>query len=122
LATTSTLTIGLSLDRLKQLSPEAVAELLNKTGASRHLRAVTLAELLLLDAELNPSAGAPGQPTANHVHAFCLLADSMSALSREEQAVYRPKLAYLASQLGGLQTHPYIKERLRDYASAKSAV
>src|ERR1700722_13713673 len=50
LATTCVLTIGLSLAQIKQLSPEAVAELLKKTGASRHLRAVTLAELLLLDA------------------------------------------------------------------------
>jgi hypothetical protein len=119
LATTCVLTIGVTLAQLKQLSPEAVAELLKKTGASRHLRAVTLAELLLLDGELNPSGGEPGQPTANQVHAFCLLADAMSALNREEQATYRPKLDRLANELGGLRNHPYIKERIRDCGTAE---
>jgi hypothetical protein len=118
LATTCVLTIGVTLAQIKQLSPEAVAELLNKTGASRHLRAVTLAELLLLDAEVNPTAGEPSPPSANQVHAFCLLADSMSALNREEQATYRPKLDRLADQLGELRTHPYIKERIRDFGTA----
>jgi hypothetical protein len=117
LANTCVLTIGLTLPRLKELSPESVAQLLKDTGASRHLRAVTLAELLLLDAELNPSSGDPGQPASNRVHAFCLLADAMPALNREEQATYRVKLNRLADQLGSLRDHPYIKERIGDYGT-----
>ena len=105
-------TIGLSLPQLKQLSPEAVAQRLNTAGALRHVRAVTLAELLLLDAELPETDGVAGQPSSGLVHAFCLLADSLSALSTEDQAAYRAKLNRLASQLGDLRTHPYIRERL----------
>ena len=107
-------TIGLSLPQLKQLSPEAVAQRLNAAGALRHVRAVTLAELLLLDAELPETDGDTSQPRSGLVHAFCLLADSMSALSTEDQASYRAKLNQLADRLGELRTHPYIKERLRD--------
>lgn len=110
-------TIGLSLPQLKQLSPEAVAQRLNSAGALRHVRAVTLAELLLLDAEFPEADGEASQPRSGLVHAFCLLADSMSALSHEDQATYRAKLNQLTARLGDLRTHPYIKERLRDETS-----
>ncbi len=116
--TTCVQTIGISLAQLKQLAPEAVAELVNATGASRHLRAVTLAELLLLDAEFSETPGNLAQPTSSEVHAFCLLADSIDALGAEEQAIYRVKLNLLADRLGELRSHPYIKARLRDYGSA----
>ncbi len=112
-------TIGLSLARLKQLSPEAVAQLLAATGAARHLKAVTLAELLLLDAELLQSTNPSASPTASQVHAFCLLADSIDALGAEEQAVYRPKLNLLAESLDELRNHPYIKSRIRDRGTAE---
>jgi hypothetical protein len=113
-------TIGMSLTRLKQLSPEAVAQLLAATGAARHLKAVTLAELLLLDAELSQSTNPSASPTASHVHAFCLLADSIDALGAEEQAVYRPKLKLLADGLGELRNHPYLKDRMRDYGTSET--
>jgi hypothetical protein len=57
----------------------------------------------------------------NYVHAFCLLADAIGALTTEEQAFYRVKLDMLAERLGDLKEHPYIKERLRDYGTAKNA-
>ena|ERR1700733_3477506 len=108
-------TIGLTLTDLKRLSPEAVAQLLNNVGALRPVRAVMLAELLLVDAELIEADPNPRPSLPNHVHAFCLLADAIGTLTTEEQAGYRIKLNVLADRLGDLRTHPYIQERLRNY-------
>jgi predicted component of type VI protein secretion system len=112
--------IGLTLTELKSLSPEAVAQLLDKLGALRTIRAVTLAELLLVDAELHEANQIPNQSISNYVHAFCLLADEVDKLSREEQSFYRAKLDMLANRLGDLKTHPYIKARLRDFETSKT--
>ncbi|MDR3456005.1 MAG: hypothetical protein P4N60_01055 [Verrucomicrobiae bacterium] len=111
--------IGLTLTELKRLSPEAVAQLLDKMGGLRTIRAVTLAELLLVDAELYEADKIPNQSLSNYVHAFCLLADEVDKLSREEQPFYRAKLDLLAGRLGDLKTHPYIKARLRDFGTGK---
>jgi hypothetical protein len=112
-------TIGLTLTDLKRLSPEAVAQLLNNAGALRPVRAVMLAELLLVDAELHEADGDTRPLLSNYVHAFCLLADAIDALATDEQAIYRTKLDMLADRLGDLRTHPYITERFRDYGTAK---
>ncbi|MGD1090135.1 MAG: hypothetical protein ABR955_15630 [Verrucomicrobiota bacterium] len=114
-------TIGLTLADLKRLSPEAVVQLLNNAGALRPIRAVTLAELLLVDAELHEADPDALPPLPNYVHAFCLLADAIDTLTTEDQAIYRTKLNMLADRLGDLRTHPYIKEKLRDYGTAKNA-
>src|SRR6266850_2818890 len=106
-------TIGLTLESLKKLSPEAVANLLEGSGALRPVRAITLAELLLVDAEWEEAKGNAAQSVASRVHAFCMLADSIEALNREDQIVYRAKLKTIAEQLGDLRTHPYIGERMR---------
>jgi hypothetical protein len=93
-------TIGLTLEAVKRMSPEALADHLAMSGANRIPRSVLLAELLLQEAE---SAGTPDQrqqTLACQVHAFYLLRDSMEFLSTDEQAIYRPKLAKLASRLG----------------------
>ena len=111
--------IGLTLTELKSLSPEAVAQLLDKLGGLRTIRAITLAELLLVDAELHEANQIPNQSLSNYVHAFCLLADEVDKLSREEQPFYRAKLTMLANRLGDLKTHPYIKARLRDFGTQK---
>jgi hypothetical protein len=111
-------TIGLTLDELKRLSPESVAQLLNNAGALRTMKAVTLAELLLVDAELQEANPNPNAFLSNYVHAFCLLADEVDKLSAEEQAIYRVKLDLLADRLGDLRTHPYISERFHDYGTA----
>ena len=105
--------IGLTLDNLKKLSPEAVAELLHEAGALRPVRAVTLAELLLVEAEWNDEKMGALDSTSNRVHAFCLLADSIDALDAEDQSVYRAKLKTLAGKLQDLRSHPYLNERLQ---------
>jgi len=88
-------------------------------GALRTIRAVTLAELLLVDAELHEANQIPDQSLSNYVHAFCLLADEVDKLSQAEQPFYRAKLDLLAGRLGDLKTHPYIKARLRDFGASK---
>src|ERR1044071_3656143 len=93
-------TIGLTLERLRKLSPQAVAQLLNETGALRPVRAITLAELLLVAAALAAEKQDESGAAARRVHAFCLLADSLPILNSEDQAVYRPKLKALADKLG----------------------
>ena len=103
-------TIGLTIEEIKKLSPEAVANLLTAGGALQPVRAVTLAELLLVDADLATEKGEA--PVANLVHAFCLLADSIEALNSEDQIVYRARLKLLAEKLGDFRTHPYIGERM----------
>jgi len=110
--------IGLTLTELKRLSPEAVAQLLDQMGGLRTIRAVTLAELLLVDAELHEASQIPDQSLSNYVHAFCLLADEVDKLSSEEQPFYRAKIDLLAARLGDLKTHPYLKARLRNLANS----
>lgn len=105
-------TIGLPLSTLKTLAPEAISQLLEKSGALRVTRAVTLAELFLLDASWKEADAVPDvQVLPNYVHAFCLLADSMESLSAEEQQFFRPKLLRAAEKLGNLRDHPYLNER-----------
>jgi len=113
--------IGLTLSELKRLSPEAVAQLLDKMGGLRTIRALTLAELLLVDAEMNEADKVLNQSLSNYVHAFCLLADEVDKLSADEQIFYRAKLDLLANRLGDLRDHPYIKARLKDYGTSKKA-
>jgi hypothetical protein len=105
--------IGLNISEVRRLAPEAIAQLLESSGALRQSRAVVLAELLLKDAEM--TEGDDSQATADYLHAFCLLADTFSTLDADDQATYRPRLQSLAEQLRGFQTHPYIRERLRHY-------
>src|SRR5882762_8589256 len=66
--------IGLTIDKLKKLSPEAIAQLLDESGTMRPVRAVTLAELLIVDAQLADEKGDGAGATASRVHALCLLA------------------------------------------------
>ncbi|HRI16847.1 MAG TPA: hypothetical protein PLX89_27975 [Verrucomicrobiota bacterium] len=106
-------TIGLDLTGLKAASPEAVAERLNAMGGLRHVRAITLAELLLHDAKWNDAETEDRPAEPGEVHAFCLLADSIEALGIEDRVHYRAKLESLARRLGQLRAHPYLEERLR---------
>ncbi len=105
--------LGLTLDFVKRNSPEAIAQILAAAGGVRHARAVLLSELLTHDADLSSDAGRVAEATVARLHAFCLLADSMEMLSREEQATYRPKLERLAESLSALSGDPYVQSKLQ---------
>jgi hypothetical protein len=105
-------TIGMNLRDLKRLSPEAVSQLLESSGGLRYGRAVILAELLLHDAALSETNDQSSETLLSYLHAFCLLSDTMPTLTEEDQAVYRPKLNELATRLGSLPPHPYLRAKL----------
>ena len=108
--------IGLSLDFVRRASPEAVSEALANSGALRPVRSVALAELLIQDAEMCDDAGRAAPAAFSRLHAFCLLADNVDSLTRDEQAIYRPKLDQLARQLEVLRDNPFVGAKLRQYA------
>jgi hypothetical protein len=105
-------TIGFTLSEIKGLAPEEVAKILDRSGALRVTRAMILSELLRLDAEWHQEDRTSEQLTANYVHAFCLIADSIDSLATDEQPHFRARLASYAATLGELREHPYILERL----------
>lgn len=113
--------VGLNLDTVKQLSPDALAAQLTSSGALRYPRSVMLAEFLIQDAEILEEQGQPQQALPNYIHAFCLLSDTIDFLTREEQDVFRPKLEELATKLEQLPPNPYTSERIRAYRTAAVA-
>ena len=84
--------IGLPFDFVKHSSPETILQLLESGGATQHVRAVLLAELLLQDADLSEAAGKTREATISRVQAQALLRHSVNELSPEDQKFYRPKL------------------------------
>jgi hypothetical protein len=108
--------VGLDISQIQRMSPEAVAQLLETAGGLRQGRAILLAELLLKDAEMHQEDAS--RATIDYVHAFCLLADTIDMLDVEDQARYRPKIQDLAARLKDLQTHPYIRDKLRQHESS----
>jgi hypothetical protein len=114
-------TIGLPLALVRRSSPEALAELLQQAGGLRHARAVMLAELLLQDADLRTAANRPADALCSRVHAFCLLTDSIGVLSREESALYHPRLEVLARELEAFSDEPYIQQKLHAYRAKAAA-
>jgi hypothetical protein len=108
-------TIGFTLSEIKNLAPEEVAKILDRSGALRVTRALILSELLRLDAEWHEKDRTSEQLIQNYVHAFCLVADSVDLLSSDEQPHFRARLATYAEKLGDVREHPYISERLAKY-------
>ena len=113
------LAIGLDIFQIQRMSPEAVAQLLDTSGGVGRIRAVLLSELLLKDAEMHQEDAS--RATIDYVHAFCLLADTIDALDEKDQATYRPKVEALAARLKDLETHPYIRDKLRQYERSLKA-
>ena len=105
-------TIGFTLSEIKLLSPEEVAKILGRSGAMQITRALILAELLMLDAQWHEEDRSAEDRMPNYVHAFCLIADSLESLGKEEQGMFRAKMAAAAEKLGPLREHPYIAERI----------
>ena len=110
--------VGLTVDTVKQLSPDALATHLDASGALRCSRSVTLAELLIQDAEIHEADGQPQAALSSFVHALCLLSDSFAFLTREEQAIYRPKIESLITTLEQLPSNPYTTQRIRSYRTS----
>ncbi len=103
---------GRTLAEIKILAPEEVAKIMDRAGALKIMRSLTVAELLLLDAQWHEADRTEEQLTPNYAHAVCLIADAMEGLGTEEQAHFRAKLANAAGKLGELVRHPYIEQRL----------
>jgi len=118
LASLCPLIVGLSLDTVKQLSPDALANQLISSGVDHASRAVMLADLLLEDGEILEDQGQLQQALPSYIHAFCLLSDAMPALTQEEHDLYRPKLDHVSTKLAHLPPNPYTSERLRAQAEA----
>jgi len=110
-------TIGITLSEIKQLSPEEIAKILGRSGALQITRALILAELLLLDAQWHEEDRNVEDRMPNYVLAFCLIADSLDSLGKEEHTLFRARLATIAEKLGPLREHPYIAERISKSAA-----
>ena len=119
LDTTCLQTLGLPLAILKRYTPEALTRQLEQSGANRYARSIILAELLIQDAELLSENGDEQGALASYLHSFCLLFDSFSFLSTDEQAFYRPKLEMLAAKLEHLPPNPYVTDKLGVWREGK---
>lgn len=109
-------TVGFTLSEIKLLAPEEVTRIVDRAGALRTIRALTLAELLLLDARWHEEDRTQDQLTPNYVHAFCLISDSLDTLASEDHEHFKARLLSIADKLGELREHPYIAERLAKIA------
>jgi hypothetical protein len=116
-------TVGLPLDTVRRLSPEALSELLGQAGGLRYPRGVMLAELLLQDAELARSTNRAADIIRNQLQAFCLLAECAPVLAQVEAAIYRPRLEALARELerSPFGSEAYIQEKIRAYRVRESS-
>lgn len=109
--------VGFTLSEIKLLAPEEVSRIVDRAGALRTIRALTLAELLLLDARWREEDGGDSsQLTPNYVHAFCLIADALDTLASEDREHFKARLLATAEKLGELREHPYIAERFANIA------
>jgi hypothetical protein len=113
--------IGMSLGEMRNLSPEAVSQLVTGSGDLRYGRAVILAELLLHDAVISDATGHASEALLSRLHAFCLLSDTIDTLTDEDQAIYRQKLDALATRLSDLPAHPYLTAKLAGYNAQRKA-
>jgi len=111
--------IGLPLALVQRSSPEALSDLMQRSG-DRYVRSILLAELLLQDAELCELSEKNSEMIRSRLQAFCLLAESIDALSAEDQLVYRDKLDSLVQTLGTASADAYLQEKLRTYVVSKA--
>ena len=110
-------TVGLPLETVRRLSPEALWEILGQGGGLRYPRGVLLAELLLQDAELARTTNRAADTIRDQVQAFCLLAECVPVLAQDEAAIYRPRLEALGRELeeSPFGSEGYVQEKLRAY-------
>lgn len=105
-------TIGLTPASLRGLSPDAVAQLLERSGGTRAMRGLLLAGLLEQEDDLE----GPDRPAADRlaatVHCVCLLADALPLLDSEDRTACRRQLERHIAGLGPLREHPALRSRL----------
>ena len=111
-------TVGLDVSQVQQMSPEALAQRLNTAAGLRQTRSITLAELLLKDAEMNSAD--ERRTTVDFLHAFCLIASTVDSLDVDDQRMYRPKLKNLLDRLTPLQINEYVAAKLREYGPGQT--
>ncbi len=107
--------VGIGLNQIRKLPPEAVWQLSASSGGLRHGRAVMLAELLLHDAVVADATGDCHEALVSRIHAFCLLSETVDNLTEEDRAVYREKLKALAIELKPVSSHPYLSAKFAVY-------
>ena len=112
-------TIGLDISQIQQMSPEALGQLIETSAGLRQTRAVTLAELLLKDAEMH--ADDLGRVSLDRLHAFCLLAPVVDSLDTDDQRVYQQKLEGLRDYLRELSDNSYVASKLAQFAAPRKA-
>lgn len=105
-------TIGLTPDALRGLSPDAVAQLLERSGGTRAMRALLLAGLLEQEDDMAGPDRPPADRLAARVHCVCLLADALPLLGTEDREDCRRELERHAAGLGPLRDHPALRGRL----------
>lgn len=105
-------TVGLSPEAVRHLSPESVSTLLDRAGFLRPLKALLLVGLLEQEDELAGPEWPASDRLASRVHQFCLLADVLPQLDREDRDATRLKLQTLVEELGPACEHPALRERI----------
>ncbi|MFO1457887.1 MAG: hypothetical protein U1G08_00660 [Verrucomicrobiota bacterium] len=106
-------TVGLTPEAVRRLSPEAVATLLDRSGFLRPLKSLVLVGLLEQEDELAGPEWPEADRLASRVHRFCLLADTLPLLNREDQQVSHQQLEVLAQELGPACEHPALRDRIQ---------
>ncbi len=105
-------TIGLTPAALRGLSPDAVTQLLERSGGTRAMRGLLLAGLLEQEDDLAGPDRPPAERLAATVHCVCLLADALPLLAAEDRADCRRQLERHIAGLGPLRDHPALRDRL----------
>lgn len=105
-------TVGLTPEAVRRLSPDAVSTLLDRAGFLRPLKALLLVGLLEQEDELAGPEWPAADRLASRVHRFCLLADVLPHLDREDRDTTRLKLQALVVELGPACEHPALRERI----------
>lgn len=100
--------IGIPLETLRWFSPERLLAILPQYGPLRSLRAITLGEMLIVDAELCEKSGQSKAALCSRLLAYTLIAEVIDTLEEEERIIYRQKADKLKSELLNGCDHPYL--------------
>jgi hypothetical protein len=105
-------TAGVPLTLIRQASPEALRQFLQPGGPQRLTRDFLLAELLLQDAEIQQENGCSAASLHSKAHAFCLISDSVDALTVDDMVHYHARLDALAVELKDAPLDAYVRQKV----------